>query len=451
MIESLGQVSSADGVLQREMERFAATTSRQREIAFCFDVDCYWLDEPASTTLLAVCQLRKQSDQVYMSITLTDRIDAVEGDMRQQDATFSRLCERHTLPVIDLAKPLQLETVNIPKPWGQEIWYTGIEQRGVCTVQGIPLPWLNAFYPAICANRQRELILLKILDPMPAAVQGDLYFEMHREKTEVYIVTHVDEQCWPNGVGKIRYGFDAAKLAQFESDSEFRYAYLAAVQSYRFIRQQIDAELDRPGREAGNAPNNLITTDLVNHRQDRLPPDWIDAELKLRTEMDAFTHLRDLKVGDVLRVPPFTPHALQHGVRTIEFQTPHYERQIISFAQKVLTQDHWDSIEAIQDMIIQTEQEADLPMLVSDAGVTLEGVADFPQFSVQRLTLQAGARHTFETSSYALTIDVAGECLVNGEQLKSEHAYLVPAYLPTKSIENSSADKAICLLAFPAT
>ena len=83
MIESLGQVSSADGVLQREMERFAATTSRQREIAFCFDVDCYWLDEPASTTLLAVCQLRKQSDQVYMSITLTDRIDAVEGDMRQ--------------------------------------------------------------------------------------------------------------------------------------------------------------------------------------------------------------------------------------------------------------------------------------------------------------------------------------------------------------------------------
>lgn len=451
MIKSLGHVSSAERILQREIERFTATGSQREEISFRFDVERYWLDDSSSVTLLAACQLSKQTDQVHISVTLTDRIDAVDREIQQGNATFSQLCNRHKLPVIDLAKPLRLETVSIPKPWGQEIWYTGIEQRGVCTVQGIPLPWLTAFHPAICASRQRGLILLKILDPLPVAVQGDLYFEMHREKIEVYIVTHVAEACWPEGVGKIRYGFDATKISQYDSDAAFRSAYLAAVQAYRVIRQRIDAELDRVRQRQGYAPNESIQPDLLNQWLDALPPDWIEQEQKLRTEMDAFTQLQDLKAGDVLQVLPLTPHALQHGVRTIEFQTPHYERQIISFAQKVLTQDHWDSIDAIHAMTIQTPPAADLPIVVSEAGVKVAAVAEFPQFSVHRLTLEPGANYRFNSNSYVLTIGVTGRCLVNGEHMRSEEAYLVPANLPTKCIENGSAEQAICLLAVPAS
>ncbi|MBT6892720.1 MAG: hypothetical protein HOA25_14560, partial [Gammaproteobacteria bacterium] len=47
---------------------------------------------------------------------------------------------------ICLSRPLELETVSIPKPWGREIWYSGIEQRGVSTVKGVPLPWLLSVF-----------------------------------------------------------------------------------------------------------------------------------------------------------------------------------------------------------------------------------------------------------------------------------------------------------------
>ena len=43
---------------------------------------------------------------------------------------------------ICLTRPFELETVSIQKPWGQEVWYSGIEQRGVSTVKSVPLPWL---------------------------------------------------------------------------------------------------------------------------------------------------------------------------------------------------------------------------------------------------------------------------------------------------------------------
>ena len=47
---------------------------------------------------------------------------------------------------ICLTLPLELETVSIQKPWGQEIWYSGIEKRGVSTVKSVPLPWLLSVF-----------------------------------------------------------------------------------------------------------------------------------------------------------------------------------------------------------------------------------------------------------------------------------------------------------------
>ena len=78
-------------------------------------------------------------------------------------------------------------------------------------------------------------------------------------------------------------------------------------------------------------------------------------EKNLRQEMNSFTSMHTLRVGDVISIPTYTPHALQHGVRAIEFQTPHYERQILSFAQKVLTQSDWDTESAIANAVITSE------------------------------------------------------------------------------------------------
>ena len=77
--------------------------------------------------------------------------------------------------------------------------------------------------------------------------------------------------------------------------------------------------------------------------------------------MESFTRLLDLRVGDVVRVEPYYPHSLQHGVRVVELQTPTYERFIISFAQQVVTQDHWDSEHAIAHMSLDPAPEPQQP------------------------------------------------------------------------------------------
>ena len=188
--------------------------------------------------------------------------------------------------------------VHIPKPWGQEIWFTGMEARGESQVlvenTAIPLSAYLAYNPALLANHE-PVLLLKVLDPKPQPVLGDLYFEVHAEKQEVYVVTHVDPQVWPDGVGGIRFGMDQAKRRQYPDAHAFRAAYLEHVRAYEVIRRQIDEQ----GLQI--AP---------------------EVESRARQAMDSFTAMRPLSVGDVVRVPTWTPHSLMHGVRVVEFQTP---------------------------------------------------------------------------------------------------------------------------------
>jgi hypothetical protein len=43
------------------------------------------------------------------------------------------------------------------------------------------------------ADYPESLILLKTLNPVADDVIGDLYYEMHEEKWEVYVVTEIDK------------------------------------------------------------------------------------------------------------------------------------------------------------------------------------------------------------------------------------------------------------------
>ena len=38
----------------------------------------------------------------------------------------------------------------------------------------------------------------------------------------------------------------------------------------------------------------------------------------------------ELRVGDVVTIPPGTPHSLLRGVTVVEFQTPVFERRILA-------------------------------------------------------------------------------------------------------------------------
>ena len=327
------------------------------------------------------------------------------------------------LPAIDPHKPVRLVPVHIPKPWGQEIWYTGMETRGeshvlvgeevgeeVSTEVGtekVPLSTYLAADPA-ALTKQTPVLLLKVLDPKPSAVVGDLYFEVHEHKQEVYVVTHVDPAAWPDGVGGIRFGMCQEKRKAFEDPHAFRAAYADAVNRYRQIRVRLD-EL-----------------------HEDVP---VEQEIQARTDMESFTAMRELRLGDIVRVPTWTPHSLQHGVRVVEFQTPTYERYIISFAQQVLTQDHWDSAHAIDNMHLDTPAAETFESV--SPGV--DRVASFDDFNVWRADLSLAAPLQLSRDiPYAVCMCLSGTVDIGEISLAAEQACFIPfSALKTTTLANA--------------
>ncbi len=300
---------------------------------------------------------------------------------------------------LDLSLPVRLIPVHIEKPWGQEIWYTGMEARGESLVQygdqQLPISEYLQTDPAGTTANQ-PLLLLKVLDPSPEGVVGDLYFEVHETKQEVYIVTHIDHDAWPDAVGQMRFGMSQQRRAEFKSDQAFRAAYRKAVGDYEAIRRQIDEN----GSEAARA-----------------------AEQAARTEMESFTSIRDLRIGDVIRVPTWTPHSLQHGVRVVEFQTQTYERFIISFAQQVLTQDHWDSEHAIANMTIQSPPVETFEQVSPGT----QRIARFEDFNVWRVDLDAAGPVQLPADlPYAVCMCIEGTDSIGALELQPEQACLIP-------------------------
>jgi hypothetical protein len=351
------------------------------------------------------------------------------------DLQFERWLDQHGLLSVGDGEPLPLVAEHIAKPWGQEIWFTGVEERGVCRFgdqfNSVPIPWLQAVLPSAAYGApEQALVLLKILDPAPSPVVGDLYFELHEEKREIYVVTHVDEGAWPGGRGGIRFGFDRQRLAQYPDEEKFRQAYLAAVKAYEAVRRELDALPTEP------------------------PAKLLAREEQLRAAMNSFTHLRELAVGDVVVVPLLTPHSLQHGVRTIEFQTPVYERKILSFAQQVLTQDHWDTESAVRQMRLEPPPEEPFTVLREEPGIRVERIVDFPDFEVRRVRLEPGAVLVLESLvHYGLIMVVSGALELDGLQFGPEQAVLLPRHwegqVAPLSSEPEPASPLVLLLAEP--
>jgi hypothetical protein len=356
----------------------------------------------------------------------------------------------------DLTKPIALNPIAIKKPWGQEIWFTGVEKRGVSTLTSsngisVLLPLLTELLPiTLLAQSHGELILLKILDPLPSPVTGDLYFELHEKKQEVYVVTHVDAKAWPDEVGGIRYGFDQKVVASFNNEKELREAYLSAVEAYEQVRRQLDEVIDAKRLEFNYAPDERVENDVFDLWLQSFDRSVVTAERQLRNDMERFSAIKPLRVGDVVKVPLYTPHSLQHGVRTIEFQTPVYERMILSFAQKVLTQSHWDTKRAIGLMDISEPEEEPFEQLAGKDGVVVERIVDFDDFEVQRIVLAPGHDlvHILD-SRYWLVMGVDGELIVGGDKLMNESALLLPRVLNSVCFSNNGSIKATLLLATP--
>ncbi len=481
MIETLGKIDEPE-------KSISLLINAGDETCLHFEVDHLQYYASNKTIRLGVlCYINKNECRISISSTpislnkqVLENIDASStiskrGASSQQGTrarnNYHHLIKTLNLPDIDLYQPLKLDPISIAKNWGKEIWYTGIEKRGVCCIQSLPLPWLLDVLGGIFTGQESSMpILLKILDPFPEPVYGDLYFELHTRKREVYIVTHIDVQAWPKGVGKIRYGFNKDLRSKYPDDETFKKDYLNAVEKYQQVRRQIDAHLDKKidkkidkklNRKADTKTDKQLGERKevpFSGRQGPVPiaeqEEWkaqldneiLEQEQVLRTRMDAFTSEYDLQVGDVIEVHPGTPHSLQHGVRVIEFQTPHYERKILSATQKVLTQDHWDTAEALNNLKIR-EQLPNILARNRETGPCV--IADFDEFSVTRLKIAPGENSTIDGSRYYLIIGIEGHVSANRHPIGAEEGLYIGALAQPIDIVNHSTSDAILLIARP--
>ena len=392
-------------ILDEQIAGMATAGQAERCFALRFTCDQYYLPEAPAQPLVALVALSQHdasAPRIEAAILpyhteLAHELEQLVG----QRASLRAFAAAHRAAWIDLAAPMTLAPVQVRKPWGKEIWHTGVEARGQASVSAegleIPLPWLLSLAPRrLAGGRPRDLILLKELHPHPQPVFGDLYFEVHRRKREAYIVTHLDARAWPDGVGGVRYGFNAEQQARYGDERAFKRAYLQAVQAYESVRREIDVKLDQRRHQAGLSATEPLPVETLLDWQGHLPDELRATERRLRAAMERFIAVRPVRVGDVVTVPPLTPHGLLHGVGVVEFQTADYERQILSFSQKVLTQSQWDTAEVLDEIPLTIAKPGCADSWSPALGISVECAVKFPDFLVLRVVLASGASLAWE-------------------------------------------------------
>ena len=362
--------------------------------------------------------------------------------IQNPDFPIEAVANNRQCVIIHTDYPLCLEVLNIPKPWGHEGWYTGVEKRGVVKVADkygkTELPYaIKLFKKQVLADYPENLILLKTLNPVAEDLVGDLYYEMHEEKWEVYVVTEIDKTAWPSGTGIIKAGLHPDKITEYQTKhgeewSEFLLKdFKNAINDYEHIRNKID-----------------------NYKETH-PKELTIQEKKLRLKATDFVGNCPVKVGDIVSFPVFQMHSLRHGIKVIEFQTPHYERLIVMFAQKVLTQNHWDTEAALSKMIPEIYEVPQLEILLKDAGLLVERFVDFPQFTADRISLDTNMIWKDQLKGkYHLLITITGQATIipkNGLPvvLNHEEALFLPVGMDHYQIKSTGDSPLICLKAMP--
>lgn len=412
-----------------------------------------WTENTASVHFQQLCEIKIQKTNHYQQNTELIKRGCVWKDRlstqnlqeiltQNPDAPLESVARNRQCVIVNTAQPLRLEVLNILKPWGHEGWYTGVEKRGVVKATDgygkTELPYaLTLFKKQLLADYSTALILLKTLNPVAEDVVGDLYYEMHEEKWEVYVVTEIDKGAWPSGTGIIKAGLHPDKIAEYQQNHAEKWPevllkdFKQAIAEYENVRRQIDE------------PTTDISTELSAQ------------ELSLRKKATEFVGDCSVKVGDIVSFPVFQLHSLQHGIKVIEFQTPHYERLIVMFSQKVLTQKHWDTADALSKMHPEVYHQPELEKLYQSAGILVERFVDFPQFTADRISLDTGQTWDDQLGrQYHLLISISGQAAVfpeNGQAviLNPEEALFLPVGMGSYRLISTADTPLIYLKAMP--
>jgi hypothetical protein len=429
MINSLGKISALS------VEQLTSPGS------YHFEYDHFADYLPSPTTIKLHVLMFIDAQTCHATISAAPFPEATFASAEE----LTQYAAKYNARVICLTSPLPLQPVYIPKPWGQEIWFSGIEKRGVSTVNNISIAWLLDVFGGRLGCKKAPM-LLKILDPHPEPNLGDLYFEMHEEKVEVYVVTQVDPTAWPAGIGQIRYGFNQHRLTESESRDHFLADYLSAVNLYKECRTEIDDYLQQLRSKEGLAQDETLTPKAYHQLLKQVPTELLDSEEIRREAMYAFTSITEISEGDVVTVRPLVPHSLQHGVRVVEFQTPHYERYILSFGQKVMTQANWDTQAAIKDAVIETAVIEDLqPTSIEPLAEGQTLIADFPEFRVLRIDLGPGQHMATQHQGYTMIIGITGDTEILETNVASEDAFYLSPRLEHRFLNATSKPSSLLI------
>ena len=280
------------------------------------------------------------------------------------------------------AEVAALEPALVPKPWGREEWFSGVEARGESRVRAAEGSAPLSEYMA-ARGRDAPIVLLKLLRP----TCGDLYMEVHQTKHEVYVVDAVDPARWPAD-GAMLLGVDQAARSAL-GDEAFR----------DLLRQRAEAA------QAGRTGVEEVAALLGSTR---------------------------LRPGDVVVIPPGAPHSLLRGVTVVEFQTPVFERRILASTGPVVTQAGWDVVEAVAAV------ELNAPAVVSrHCGTAV--VAETPGFAVVRLA--EGACRAVPPWSVGWV--AAGEVLVGEQRFAAREAFVTAAAASVRGVAGAVAFMAV--------
>lgn len=165
--------------------------------------------------------------------------------------------------------------------------------------------------------------------------------------------------------------------------------------------------------------------------------------------MNSFVASHPLTLGDVVTVPKLVPHALQHGVRVVEFQTPVYERKILSFAQKVLTQSHWDTEEALELVELNFARLQSPELISLTPQLRIERIVNFDDFAVQRIQLEGN--YAIQGNVYSVLMVLQGRLTLKSYERTCDVESGQAVLLPKAGLgwELSSFSPCLFLLAFP--
>jgi hypothetical protein len=319
---------------------------------------------------------------------------------------------------VPLRRPLRLVPVSVPKPWGQEIWHSGVEKRGTSRVElltpgglsvQVPLPYVELALEIAQPERRSALVLLKELDPFDVPYYGELYTEIHLQKSEIYLVTALGPNCCPGGRGFVKLGTQASpgNATSLETLS-------STLRAFESVRKQVDAQLAAGGFDfAAQVASGAIGPKSLHDAKLRLvPAELLEQEKQAYSAVSRLFRLHEIGVGDIVRVPTHLPHALQPGVRVIEFQTPHYERMILSSNQKVMTQEAWDIDSGIPLIAADDGGAADAAITKADSqtGEHVARIVAFDGLDVLEIRLA----HRLESTALAAASQTI--CIIGPQQ-----------------------------------